>query len=111
MENTFAFLKKLKSNNNREWFEKNKHKYVEAKEEYETFVNKIIKNIRQFDKKIESDLEASDCTFRIYKDVRFSKDKTPYKLNMGASISPGGKKSSTAGYYLHVEPGNSFLAG
>lgn len=56
-------------------------------------------------------MKGKDCTFRIYKDVRFSKDKTPYKVNMGASINPGGKKSMEAGYYIHIEPGNSFLAG
>ncbi len=56
-------------------------------------------------------MKAKDCVFRIYKDVRFSKDKTPYKSNFGASINPGGKKSLVAGYYLHLEPGASFLAG
>lgn len=56
-------------------------------------------------------MKAKDCVFRIYKDVRFSKDKTPYKTNMGASINPDGRKSLIAGYYLHIEPGASFLAG
>ena len=111
MKNTFDFLKALKTNNNREWFEINKPKYLIAKEEFELLVDKIIKGIVKFDKKISSDLKGKDCSFRIYKDVRFSKDKSPYKTNMGASINPGGKKSLIAGYYLHIEPGASFLAG
>ncbi len=111
MEKTITFLKKLKSNNNKEWFEKNKNQYIEAKEEFEGFVGKLIKGASKFDKKISPDLKAKDCTFRIYKDVRFSKNKTPYKNNFGASINPGGKKSLVAGYYLHVEPGAAFLAG
>ncbi|MBL7932647.1 MAG: DUF2461 domain-containing protein [Bacteroidia bacterium] len=111
MEKTLAFLKKLKSNNNKEWFDKNKEQFLEAKTEYEAFIDSVIKGIRSFDKKISADLKGKDCVFRIYKDVRFSKDKTPYKTNFGASINPGGRKSLVAGYYLHCEPGKSFLAG
>ena len=111
METVFSFLKKLEANNNRDWFEKNKPAYLKAKEEFEVFAQEIINGIAKFDKKISLDMKAKDCTFRIYKDVRFSKDKTPYKNNMGASINPGGKKSLTAGYYFHLEPEGSFLAG
>jgi uncharacterized protein (TIGR02453 family) len=111
MTNTLQFLKNLKENNTREWFEINKPNYLIAKEEFELFTNKIIKGLIKFDKKISPDLKAKDCTFRIYKDVRFSKDKSPYKTNMGASINPGGKKSLIPGYYLHLEPSGSFLAG
>lgn len=111
METTFSFLKKLEANNNRDWFEKNKPAYLKAKEEFEVFVQQIINGIAKFDKRISPDLQAKDCTFRIYKDVRFSKDKTPYKNNMGASINPGGKKSLVAGYYFHLQPEGSFLAG
>lgn len=112
MQQTLDFLKKLKSNNNKEWFEKNKEKYTLAKAEFEVVVDELIRGIYKFDKKLSPELKARDCIFRIYKDVRFSKDKTPYKTNMGASINPGGRKSLVAGYYLHVEPGNgSFLAG
>jgi len=111
MQKTFNFLKNIKSNNNRDWFEKHKERYLEAKEEHEIFIDKIIKGIAKFDKKISPEMKAKDCVFRIYKDVRFSKDKTPYKTNFGASMSPGGKKSLIAGYYLHAEPGASFLAG
>lgn len=111
MEKTLAFLKNIKTNNNRDWFEKNKERFLAAKEEHELFVDKIIKGVVKFDKKVSPEMKAKDCVFRIYKDVRFSKDKTPYKTNFGASINPGGKKSTVAGYYLHIEPGASFLAG
>ncbi len=111
MESVFTFLKKLESNNNRDWFEKNKNNYLKAKEDFEIFVQEIINGISKFDKKISPDTKAKDCTFRIYKDVRFSKDKTPYKNNMGASINPGGKKSPIPGYYFHVQPNSSFIAG
>ncbi len=112
MEKTIQFLKALKAHNNKEWFDTNKEKYLQAKEEYEVLVDKLIKGVIKFDKQIKTDMKAKDCTFRIYKDVRFSKDKTPYKTNMGASINPGGRKSLVAGYYFHLEPGGgSFLAG
>lgn len=111
MQKTIDFLKILKNNNNKDWFEKNKADYLTAKEEFESLVDKLIKGLSKNDKKISSQLKAKDCTFRIYKDVRFSKDKTPYKTNMGASMNPGGKKSMEAGYYLHIEPGACFLAG
>ncbi len=111
MQTVFKFLKQLKSNNNRDWFEANKDQYLQAKDEFEKFADELISGIRKFDKKIEPSQTGKQCTFRIYKDVRFSKDKSPYKTNMGASINPGGKKSQEAGYYIHCEPGNCFLAG
>lgn len=111
METTLHFLKKLKINNNREWFDSNKTEYLASKERFEEFVSELIKGINKFDKKVSLDLKPKDCTFRIYKDVRFSKDKTPYKNNMSASINPGGKKSNIPGYYFHLEPDACFLAG
>lgn len=111
MKQSLDFLHALKKHNSRDWFEKNKSRYLDAKAEFEAFVNELIRGIRQFDPEIAADLQAKDCVFRIYKDVRFSKDKSPYKNNMGASINPGGKKSLLAGYYFHLEPGGSFLAG
>lgn len=111
MEKTVLFLKNLKSHNNREWFESHKENYLLAKEEYELLVDKLIRGISKFDKQMPGEMRGKDCTFRIYKDVRFSKDKTPYKTNMGASMNPGGKKSLVAGYYFHLEPGASFIAG
>lgn len=110
-DKSISFLKKLKNNNNKEWFDKNKDQFLEAKAEFEEFVQKLIQALAKFDKEIDPNLAAKDCVFRIYKDVRFSKDKTPYKTNFGASINPGGKKSLKAGYYFHIQPGNVFIAG
>lgn len=104
------FLTKLIPNNNREWFHKNKDMYNEARAEFESFIDKLIPELLKIDKSIGM-LSAKDCIFRIFKDVRFSKDKTPYKINFGAYMSKGGKKSPYAGYYLHFEPGGSFIGG
>lgn len=110
-KNTMQFLKDLAKNNNKEWFTKNKGRYEEAKAEFEAFVGAVIKNVAKFDPPI-GELEAKKCVFRIYRDTRFSKDKTPYKANMGAILTPGpGKMHNRAGYYIHLEPGKSFLAG
>lgn len=111
MQKIIGFLEKLKLNNNREWFEANKQNYIEVKEEFESIIKKLIEEIHVFDNKISPELKPKDCTFRIYKDVRFSKDKVPYKICMSASINPGGKKSTIAGYYFHLEPNASFIAG
>jgi uncharacterized protein (TIGR02453 family) len=110
MQKTLKFLKQLSSNNNREWFHEHKSDYEIAKEEVVQLLENIIASISKFDP-IISGLEPKSCLFRINKDVRFSKDKSPYKLNFGASINPGGKKSMIPGYYIHIEPGKSFLAG
>jgi uncharacterized protein (TIGR02453 family) len=109
-KSTLDFLTSLKKNNNKEWFDKNKEKYLAAKQNVEEFTDELIKLISAFDKKIAG-LTYKDCVFRIYRDVRFSKNKTPYKTNMGASISAGGKKTSAAGYYMHIDPEESFIAG
>ena len=108
--NIISFLKELSTNNNREWFEANKSSYLEAKESMELLVDQVIQRISAFDSSI-SGQEAKKCLFRIYRDVRFSKNKEPYKTNMGAFIVPGGKKSGKAGYYIHIEPNKSFLGG
>jgi uncharacterized protein (TIGR02453 family) len=108
--NTLKFLKDLKKNNNRPWFEKNKNSYLAAKDDLEQLTEQLINGLGKTDKAI-ADLKAKDCQFRIYRDVRFSKDKSPYKTNMGAWMNKGGKKINNAGYYFHCEPGNSFLAG
>jgi len=109
-KSTFKFLKSLKRNNNREWFNKNKHLYEDAKKDFEIFVDELIHRISDFDPTVMG-LQAKQCTFRIYKDIRFSKDKTPYKTNMGASINEGGRKMPIPGYYFHLQPGECFLAG
>jgi len=107
---TLAFLKALKKNNNREWFEKNRGKYELAKEDFEQFVGELIKELAKSNPALGG-LKVKDCVFRIYRDVRFSKNKAPYKTNMGAYFVEGGKKSDKAGFYIQVEPGNSFIAG
>lgn len=109
-KSTIDFLKQIRKNNNKVWFDANKDKYLAAKANVDAFVDDVIKAFSSFDKSLGG-LKAKDCVFRIYRDVRFSKDKRPYKSNMGASINPGGKKMEIAGYYLHIEPGKSFLAG
>jgi len=108
--NIISFLKELSTNNNKEWFDANKSSYLEAKESMELLVDQVIQKISAFDSSI-SGQEVKKCLFRIYRDVRFSKNKEPYKTNMGAFIVSGGKKSGKAGYYLHIEPNNSFLGG
>lgn len=110
METTLKFLKQLAKNNRKEWFDENRKTYEAAKVEFEAVVKAVIDKAIVYDPLLAG-LEAKKCMFRINKDVRFSKDKSPYKQNMGASINPGGKKSMIPGYYLHVEPGKSFLAG
>ena len=107
---TLRFLKGLKKNNNKPWFEKNKGAYLEAKEDIENFVQQLIDGLGKTDSGY-APLKSKDCVFRIYRDVRFSKDKTPYKTNMGASFNKGGKKAPTAGFYFHCEPGKSFAGG
>ncbi len=108
---TLDFLRKLKKNNNRDWFEKNRDKYEAAKNDIEKNTAELLKSLRSFDKRIPGDLEAKKCMFRIYRDVRFSKDKRPYKNNIGAHVQPGGKKAHGCGYYMHIEAGGAFLAG
>ena len=109
---TFKFLRDLKKNNNRDWFNINKGRYEEAKNDFEQFIDALIIRIGKFDKDIRL-LEAKDCVFRIYRDVRFSKDKSPYKTHLGAHIVAGGKRNemNRAGYYIHISPNDCFLAG
>ena len=107
----FTFLKGLAKNNNREWFEKNKGQYLESKEQFEKFVAALLQETIKFQPELKG-LDPKKLTFRIYRDVRFSKDKSPYKTNMGATFSPGAKTMNRPGYYMHIEPGNkSFVAG
>ena len=104
------FLKNLAKNNDREWFEKNKPKYLEAKENFDQFVAALLKELVDFDDSLGA-LDPKKITFRIYRDVRFSKNKLPYKSNMSAGISPRGKMVDEPGVYLHIQPGNkSFVA-
>ena len=110
MSQIFDFLNELKDNNNREWFNDNKDHYKAALGEFEGIVGQLIASIGQFDDAIRL-LEPKECIFRIYKDIRFSKNKEPYKTNMGAYLARGGRKSRFSGYYAHFEPNGSFLSG
>lgn len=105
----FDFLKKLTVHNNREWFTENKHLYTEAKENVTAFLEELIHEMSEFDQELAK-IDAKKSLFRIYRDTRFSKDKIPYKTNFGASLGMG-KGSQKSGYYLHLEPGKSFIAG
>ncbi len=109
---TLQFLSALKENNNKPWFDTNRKTYETAKKNFAEVVQELIKGIGRFDRGIEeAQLEVKNCTFRINRDVRFSKNKDPYKTNFGASFSKGGKKAHSAGYYLHIDPTQCFLAG
>jgi uncharacterized protein (TIGR02453 family) len=108
---TLVFLKNLKKNNNKEWFEANREKYNASKNNFQDFIADLLGKMILFDDDLK-ELSAKDCIFRINRDVRFSKDKTPYKLSRSASFNKGGKKSVNAGYYFHLQPGgNSFVGG
>lgn len=111
MDELLQFLSELKLNNNREWFNNNKQKYVQVKTFAENLCTRLLDVISGFDKRAAV-LDVKDCTYRIYRDVRFSADKSPYKTHIGIFINPPrGKKSMTAGYYLHLEPDNCFVCG
>jgi len=109
--NTITFLQKLSKNNNKPWFDKHWDEYQSAKEDYEVFVTQILEGL-SVSEPLFKEQRAKDCIFRIFRDVRFSKDKTPYKAHFGAFFSKGGRKFPGAGYYFHLEPGGkSFIGG
>jgi uncharacterized protein (TIGR02453 family) len=105
----FDFLTQLKLNNNREWFSENKKWYEASKKEVESFVSGMITTISAIDPSVQTPA-MKDCVFRIFRDVRFGADKSPYKTNFGAFIARGGRKTAFPGYYFHLEPGESMLA-
>lgn len=107
---TLKFLKDLKKNNNKSWFEEHRKQYEAAKADFENLTVAVLKATAKFDATI-ANLQPKDCLFRINRDVRFAKDKSPYKTNFGMGISKGGKKAVSAGYYLHCEPGEAFVGG
>lgn len=110
MQEVLNFLSELRTNNNKEWFDQNRDIYEESRKKVLFLTELVIHEVSKFDPEIGS-LTAKDCVFRIFRDVRFSHDKTPYKINMGSFIARGGRKSMGAGYYLHIEPGGSFVGG
>ena len=103
------FLKSLHKNNNKVWMDAHRSEYENAKNAFNEFVENIKNEIARFDNSIAT-LKISECTFRINRDIRFSKDKRPYKNNMGAYFNKWGKNQKGAGYYVHIEPGNCFAA-
>lgn len=108
---TIKFLRDLKKNNNKQWFDTNRKLYEAAKADFANFIQAVIDQHGKKDPSIKN-IKAKDCLFRINRDIRFSKDKTPYKSNFGASINTGGRKAmDSAGYYFHFEPGGSFTGG
>lgn len=107
---TLRFLKQLAQNNDREWFQANRKEFEAAQDNVTALAGYLIGEIGKFDPAV-SGLDPKSCVFRIYRDVRFSNDKSPYKTNLGAYISPGGRKSMQPGYYIHIQPGQCFVAG
>ena len=110
MENVLQFLADLAENNNREWFQQNKKRYDACREKILFLTDVLINEIRKFDPSIPV-VSPADCMFRIFRDVRFSNDKRPYKTNFGSFIARGGRKSTFAGYYFHIEPCGCFAGG
>ena len=106
----FQFLKNLSANNNREWFSEHKGEYEQARTNFESLLSVVIARVSLFDESIRG-VEPRQCTYRIYRDTRFSADKTPYKIHFGGYINAYGKKSDHCGYYIHLQPGGCMLAG
>ena len=109
-KSTFTFLAGLKKNNRRDWFAANRKSYEAAREEFIALVDALIAGIAHFEPHV-LELDPADCIFRINRDTRFSKNKEPYKPNLGAFITDRGRKVSRAGYYIHLEAGQSMTAG
>jgi uncharacterized protein (TIGR02453 family) len=107
---TFDFLAALNENNTREWFQEHKKEYERSRKEVEVFLSGLIPDLTRIDPSLGA-VDIKDCLFRIYRDVRFSTDKSPYKTNFGAFIAKGGRKTVNPGYYFHFEPGGCFIAG
>lgn len=104
------YLREIAVHNNREWFQEHRAQYDEARTAFESMVQELIARITTFDPSVQY-LSVSDCTYRFYRDIRFSPDKSPYKRHFGAYINAKGKKSNHGGYYMHLEPENCLIAG
>jgi uncharacterized protein (TIGR02453 family) len=109
MQAILSFLADLERNNNRDWFNENKQRYQEALGLFRSLATEVHAGMIRFDHSLAG-IDPEDAIFRIYKDIRFSRDKTPYKTHFGCWMTRGGRKFSHAGYYFHVEPGSSFMA-
>jgi uncharacterized protein (TIGR02453 family) len=108
---TLDFLKELVENNNREWFQANKERYDKARENVIELAADVITKLHKVDPSVSADLDPKKCVMRIYRDIRFSKNKTPYKNNFGVSLPTLGSKLGGVEYYLHIQPDKSFIAG
>ncbi|AEI51096.1 DUF2461 domain-containing protein [Runella slithyformis] len=106
-QSTLEFLKELAENNNRDWFTENRKRYETSKKDLEKLVEALLKGVSEFESLPNT--EVKDCIFRINRDVRFSKDKSPYKQWFSAAVGPGGRHSGRTDFYLHIQPGESFL--
>ena len=107
---TFEFLQDLKTHNHKEWFDENRKRYQSARQNVIALVEHVLADMAGFEPGVRG-LEAKQCLFRINRDIRFSKNKAPYKTNFGVSIAKGGRRSPLAGYYFHIEPGGVFAGG
>jgi uncharacterized protein (TIGR02453 family) len=109
LQKTLDFLRDLRDNNERPWFEANRKRYQEARAAFETLIEDVL--LAFSDVEDLDDTSVKDCVYRINRDVRFSKDKSPYKVNMGAIIGRGGRKGNAPSYYLQIQPCECFIAG
>ena len=117
MNTILSFLRNLEANNNKPWFDAHKSEYQEARAHFNAIVERLIDGVMAFDPSVKG-VGIKESTYRIHKDMRFSKDGLPYKTHVGAYICRGGKKSGYSGYYFHIGTGSgddypcrSFLAG
>lgn len=109
-QHTLDFIQELAANNNRDWFHGQQKRYELVKADYKQLVTRLLVEMQQHDSSLAS-LTPKECTFRIARDIRFSKDKSPYKTNLGIGLSTYGKRSGMAEYYVHIQPGAAFVAG
>lgn len=110
VELIMGFLRDVAANNNRVWFGQNRSRYDEASAAFDVLTTELIADVARFEPDVAG-LRPKDCQYRFYRDIRFSQDKSPYKRHFGCFISPQGKKSLHGGYYFHMQPGESFVAG
>jgi len=106
---TLDYLEDLRFNNNKTWFDENRKRYDQARANFEELVADVLQHFAPVEDLGKTTIK--ECTFRINRDVRFSKDKTPYKSHLAALIGKGGRKTNGRSYYLHIEPGGSIIAG
>ncbi|MGL1889168.1 MAG: DUF2461 domain-containing protein [Reichenbachiella sp.] len=110
LDNITSFLKELKTNNSREWFDENRKTYETNRKIFIGLTQSLIDRIPEFDESLTG-VDPKKCIFRINRDIRFSKDKTPYKTNFGALLGENGKKTEGTGFYIHLSPGFNFVGG